>query len=622
MPTGTATNLLPHRLHLVSFLWLFLACVPLIHSLVDGAFSFHPVVIPRNSNDGVTFLCSESRRRLIASRLGQTLLACMSEPSEEDSHQHDHHHHDDEDNHNNEAAPTMNNEIDTGGGTGENTKQSPPTDETSYPYLDSDGYSFVKDRLGRSAIQNITTATAPADTSDTNPPSRPGYISSPGDEIGAVVRLQDGPDEDVRGISTREDILARIAEVKQRQRVFGKPDLYNRQWVPSESRDSDDDGGRDRTSNETTKTTVANPRQRTGIESLSVAQFNILAEGLSAGPESKTPFPMEEDKTKANDYGGFTQLSHPEAVLDFELRKWRLMEVLLEFDHDIIAIEEMDRYHGFFQPLLKALNYEGIFTPKMRAPGIPLGWYSDGCCLFYRKDRFERLVSQERLTYSVGTQVLIIASLLHKATQQTIVVAVTHLKARQTDKNEAIRRSQVEEMVETVGKFRDLNTSDEPWPVLILGDFNADPPNPQTKSHSAVQLLLNQSYRSAYNLEDGSVVTTWKKRGDEVQRVIDYIFYTPELLECTHTLSIPKEQLAADKDKLPNLRYPSDHLMIAARFKTKPIEPNDEQWREWKRRQTLLEEQQQQQQQQQKDKEGQDGVTNTEGQGQDEEQPS
>eukprot|EP00541_Cyclophora_tenuis_P017897 CAMPEP_0116559484 /NCGR_PEP_ID=MMETSP0397-20121206/10424_1 /TAXON_ID=216820 /ORGANISM="Cyclophora tenuis, Strain ECT3854" /LENGTH=141 /DNA_ID=CAMNT_0004085263 /DNA_START=65 /DNA_END=490 /DNA_ORIENTATION=+ len=116
------------------------------------------------------------------------------------------------------------------------------------------------------------------------------------------------------------------------------------------------------------------------------------------------------------------------------------------------------------------------------------------------------------------------------------------------------------------------NNETNPWPVLVLGDLNADPPTEQTRNTSAVQLLVdNNRFTSAYDLENSSendppLFTTWKTRGNRTaRRVIDYIFYSG--LVCTHTLSLPHKALEEERYKLPNLRYPSDHLMIAAKFR-------------------------------------------------------
>ena len=40
---------------------------------------------------------------------------------------------------------------------------------------------------------------------------------------------------------------------------------------------------------------------------------------------------------------------------------------------DIVAMEEVDRYKGFFSPMLKLFGYESFFAPKSRSPCLPLG---------------------------------------------------------------------------------------------------------------------------------------------------------------------------------------------------------------------------------------------------------
>ena len=92
-------------------------------------------------------------------------------------------------------------------------------------------------------------------------------------------------------------------------------------------------------------------------------QFNMLAEGLSAEP----------------DFGGFTQT--PVDSLDFhKFRKFRLLEELLRYNADIIAIEECDHFDDFFLPALKLHGYDGRFFPKRNASTLNFGadTYSHG----------------------------------------------------------------------------------------------------------------------------------------------------------------------------------------------------------------------------------------------------
>lgn len=232
-------------------------------------------------------------------------------------------------------------------------------------------------------------------------------------------------------------------------------------------------------------------------------------------------------------------------------------------------------------------RYFRIFMPKLKAPGVKLGYYSDGCALFWKTSTFE-LVSGKRLTFKLGNQVIIVAKLRHMPSGVVIVVVVTHLKAQKSETNEKIRRMQAEEVLGSVQEAvrqQALKQGSDDVPVLIMGDLNADPPSEIPFADSSVQRILSNhclpgdqeekpiKFCSAYPVDppQASFFTTWKTRGtDTVKRIIDYIFYSDNL-RCTEWLEVPaedelKEAHSPNHAPLPGLRYPSDHLMIAAKF--------------------------------------------------------
>ena len=250
-----------------------------------------------------------------------------------------------------------------------------------------------------------------------------------------------------------------------------------------------------------------------------------------------------------------------------------------------------------------------------------MGWYSDGCCLFWKQTIFD-LVSEHRFNFKVGSQGAMIVVLRHRQSQKSIVVAITHLKAQQNKVNERIRYSkcapplatffmsyyqfilthyfpncyivQADELLDRI-EITAVQTAAcdgidvKDVPLLILGDFNADPPAQNfTTSDSAVGLVLNgrtgakkwfsklyrrlmgkktTRFRSAYEIDSPGerCYTTWKTRGPSTsKRTIDYIFHS-ERLKCTAILPVPSPE-ELEENKLPGLRNPSDHLMIAAKF--------------------------------------------------------
>lgn len=370
------------------------------------------------------------------------------------------------------------------------------------------------------------------------------------------VRVEAKPDETIGGIRTKKDVFNQIALARQTLASLGPSELYERQWEKFEDSTSSDD-------------------KVNGTEhSIRVMQFNVLAEGLSSSNSIKTPFSKSDGIGETQAFGGFTDIIEPAASLDFSLRRWRLVEVILggsikNFDSssfDIVALEEIDRFRGFFLPILRIFGYSGIFMPKARAPGLRFGWYSDGCALFWKTNVFD-IVSERRLHYKSGNQVILLVALRHRASLRLILVAVTHLKAQKSDKNELIRCAQVDELLERVRNEEKRLAANGDVATLIIGDFNSEPPCEITGGDSSVRHVLDSSLRSAYPIDPPSndFYTTWKTRGKNTfRRVIDYIFHGTGL-KCKAILSVPAES-EMEAAKLPGLRHPSDHMMIAAEF--------------------------------------------------------
>lgn len=391
-------------------------------------------------------------------------------------------------------------------------------------------------------------------------PAIEDYCNGDGGESIRCIRLEKELPKDLENIKTVQDVENKIKQVRVLQGKYGRADLIPRHWEYLERE----------------------PINGDRPPGFSIAQFNSLAEGLSAGSDFKTPFIRDgagrlcQRDEKCN-YGGFTSLPCPQVILDFSLRRWRILEALLSSDEsgpcDIIAMEEIDRYRGFFAPMLRIFGFEGLFMPKGNAPGVAMGWYSDGCALFWKADVFE-LVSEQRKKLNVGNQVMVNAVLRHRATGKSIVVTVAHLKATNKEENELIRARQVEDLLESVNesscRIMEEDNVDS-VPAMIIGDFNAEPPSKTPYKESAVEKALRppkgKGFRSAYEIDpppDG-VYTTLKVRGENtLNRIIDYIFYRGRL-NCRAILSIPSES-DLESSKLPGLRYPSDHLLIAAKF--------------------------------------------------------
>ena len=685
------------------------------------------------------------------------------------------------------------------------------------------------------AVAANTAATSVTTTSTTATTTPPVYQRRK-----RWIRLEKTVDCEVQPLQSTRDVWQRIQAVQNEQSQLGRADLYSRTWI----RDHDNDSRSNRR-----KPNGCTEKEEKNML-FTMLQFNMLAEGLSAGPNALVPFqsskssspkkngttattaggggaaatetattiPFNADEkdeaTKKKDkdakntttisntdqssmathhkscskayYGGFSDLPYPEATLTFAKRRWRLLEVILgggistdsysnnatpqsieqhqrqpadlmgdnDAPFDIVALEEVDRYGGFVGPILtQHFGYHGLFAPKVQSPGIKIGWYSDGCALFWKASIFALVHVEEQevpsptttrqdmseeedktrtprrrqrrkhiIEYQAGTsQVLVLVTLRHLATGQDIVVAVTHLKAGAQEKkksslsqeqqqqlatyssttpgttdtttaknknndsgpppvtDEQVRVAQVGQLVDEIDALQqvhrkqrqqlpqdDDDDDDSRWPlpVLIAGDFNADPPNYHhddddgncltnedsliSSTTSAIGRLLNHrladpiveraqsnhddkdnhrrrcvttAFQSAYpevmkrnhNDDKEKFYTTWKTRGPTTtQRAIDYIFYHSgsggtrrrrrggeakgihgsgktmkegrggedcptqgHRLECRARLSIPKGA-ELEASKLPGLRYPSDHLAVAAQFELLPQYDDDD----------------------------------------------
>lgn len=399
-------------------------------------------------------------------------------------------------------------------------------------------------------------------------------------------------------------ILSRIDEVRTEQSRYANSELYSRYWKRKQQKlgtiRSEFDDGFSINEFSTNDKHVLDLKQELypSNRTIKIAQFNTLAEGLSSGPNTKTPFMVDPRMTdRVGQYGGFSSIQHPDITLDFSKRKWRLLEAILGGEptgrYDIIAMEEVDRYYGFFKPIMNTFGYNSVFTPKKNSRGVSFGFYSDGCCLFWKRNMFE-LLSFNSFDYSVGHQVLLIVKLRHKPTQTLIVVAVTHLKAQKGESNERIRQIQIKELLHSVeaevislynaksAKEERSSLQNTSFPVFIMGDMNADPPSTNPSfSVSAIRSVLDfrhqtlgeipleisGPYYSAYEVDppENSFYTSWKIRGkDTTKRIIDYIFYKGPVT-CIATLQVPNDD-EVEETKFPGLRYPSDHLLIAADF--------------------------------------------------------
>lgn len=230
------------------------------------------------------------------------------------------------------------------------------------------------------------------------------------------------------------------------------------------------------------------------------------------------------------------------------------------------------------------MGYEGSFRPKTNSPCLRYGYYSDGVALFWKKSLFQPLSenSEEKPPYSPRAAYLGIR-LLHKPTDRPIFVTTCHLKAKKGAEMERIRHAQLDYILSVIATATSTATSGpSECPVILLGDFNTTPQDHCSDEHSSLTVIPHTQqwnggfFSSAYPfLSTGECIdpaiwtySTWKSRGGvEAKQLIDYIWFSKRHFELQWILDVPDiAELKSSTSKLPDMRYPSDHIALCSQL--------------------------------------------------------
>lgn len=261
--------------------------------------------------------------------------------------------------------------------------------------------------------------------------------------------------------------------------------------------------------------------------------------------------------------------------------------------------------------MLATLGYDGVFFPKPDSPCLYIEENNgpDGCAIFYRTSQFEMVSCMTRVleVWRVqSNQVAIAAVLRVRESGYEFCVGTTHLKARHGALLSKLRNEQGKDLmrfVKDVAKGR---------PVLLAGDFNAEPSEPVYStllnnkdlglSSAYAELLSITSTRAVDKVdappktENGESIaepddtavpltraeimarnepsyTTWKIRedGGEVCHCIDYVFYSRNQFTVDNCLMFPGAG-EVGKNRVPSFKYPSDHFSLVCDFKIRHVD--------------------------------------------------
>lgn len=285
--------------------------------------------------------------------------------------------------------------------------------------------------------------------------------------------------------------------------------------------------------------------------SIRVMQWNILAQALGEGKDDFVRCPLD--------------------ALNWQERKYLILEEILTYRPDILCLQEVDHYYDTFQPIMASLGYHGSFLAKPWSPCLDVEQNNgpDGCALFYLNSRFShQATTHVRLSDMMlpTNQVAIIQMLNCQLTGQQLCVAVTHLKA--CNGWERLRSAQGADLLQRLHSITSRGggqsvAASSITPLVVCGDFNAEPSEDVYKRFSSSTLGLNSAYTLlSSDRQTEPAYTTWKIRpSGESCSTLDYIWYTHDALSVDCLLDIPTEEQIGP-DRLPSYHYPSDHLSL------------------------------------------------------------
>eukprot|EP00596_Hydrurales_sp_CCMP1899_P008778 CAMPEP_0119034888 /NCGR_PEP_ID=MMETSP1177-20130426/1907_1 /TAXON_ID=2985 /ORGANISM="Ochromonas sp, Strain CCMP1899" /LENGTH=349 /DNA_ID=CAMNT_0006992691 /DNA_START=266 /DNA_END=1312 /DNA_ORIENTATION=+ len=230
------------------------------------------------------------------------------------------------------------------------------------------------------------------------------------------------------------------------------------------------------------------------------------------------------------DLGAFSRVTSED--MDWDKRGKLLLHEILQYDPDVITLQECDHYYDCFLPELNARGYDGMFAPKPASACLEVSDSSDGCAIFVRRNKMF-ITSAETITYTLAqadvklgkeedkkpekprksrpgredvddadsltiraqnqVALILICEFINTEVKSSdvfdaegivrskqlpppIIIATTHLKASKTLQGERYRVLEMNQLLSTVEKAAESLIKNNRNPAIIItGDLNASP---------------------------------------------------------------------------------------------------------------------------------------------------
>jgi len=284
----------------------------------------------------------------------------------------------------------------------------------------------------------------------------------------------------------------------------------------------------------------------------------------------------------------------PPFALSWEYRRQNLLKEILQFDADIICLQEVQCNHfsDFFYPELAKRGYDGLFKEKQREHYIST---VDGCATFYRLNQFDLMgerwihLSESRMARFKKDNIALIVVLSFKNTNLHLCIANTHIHANPN--NSDVKLWQVSYML----KHLEMEMHNYDVPLVICGDFNTLPGSAphslltkgrvdndpsgalQLANRSQKKFPLASAYSSYFQCHVSEEDIKQKMNSEtkeprftnfttNFQGTLDYILHTKTNSQVVSLLELIDEEEVKDA-ALPSLNRSSDHIPIATKFR-------------------------------------------------------
>ncbi|KAL4502033.1 hypothetical protein ABPG73_020170 [Tetrahymena malaccensis] len=290
----------------------------------------------------------------------------------------------------------------------------------------------------------------------------------------------------------------------------------------------------------------------------------------------------------------------PKQYLNFDYRKWKIVEEIKLINSDIVCLQEADHIENFYYQQFQELGYQVYYALKPCR--------NEGILVMFKKDKFKFIAeyvinfdsqipdSFNKANYQRNNNALII-ELKHLNSDQKLVIANTHLFWN--PQNEEVKLLQTAQILENLTKYYKQDEN-----IFLCGDFNSMPSSnvikyitdkkephlsrveKQFSKYVLIKdmMAIHKMFSEMNLINLKSSYSDYQKTGkhpeftnytQNFQGTLDYIFYNPNMkqFKLNDIREIPIDYVKKEKG-LPSEWYPSDHLPITAIFSINQDEQN------------------------------------------------